>query len=41
MMRIAAGLLVLVVAASGQGFKPEIPKVWDEEAVERFQLPLA
>jgi hypothetical protein len=37
---LAAGLVV-VLTASGQGFKPEIPKVWDEEAVERFELPLA
>jgi hypothetical protein len=36
--------MLLLVAASGiegQSFRPEIPKVWDEEAVERFELPLA
>jgi hypothetical protein len=37
---LAVGL-VLVLTASGQRFKPEIPRVWDDEAVERFELPLA
>lgn len=33
--------LLLVAAGWGQSFRPEIPRVWDDEAVERFELPLA
>jgi mono/diheme cytochrome c family protein len=45
MMRISvkllAGLLVIVALGRAQEFRPEIPKVWDDEAVAGFELPLA
>ena len=34
-------LMAMGSAGSGQSFQPEIPKVWDEEAVERFEVQLA
>jgi hypothetical protein len=36
-----AGLLVIVAGGSGQEFRPEIPKVWDDQAVAGFEVPLA
>jgi hypothetical protein len=32
---------MLAGMAAGQAFRPEIPKVWDDHAVETFELPLA
>jgi hypothetical protein len=29
-----------IAACNGQTFRPQIPKVWDHEAVERFEVPL-
>jgi len=40
-IELLVGLLAMAVLGSGQSFRPEIPKVWDDEAVERFELPLA
>jgi hypothetical protein len=41
-MRSRLGVLfLLAVAGWGQSFRPEIPRVWDDEAVEKFELPLA
>lgn len=31
---------VLGCSCIGQEFRPQIPKVWDDEAVERFEVPL-
>jgi hypothetical protein len=36
-----AGLLVIVAVGSGQDFRPEIQKVWDDVAVAGFEVPLA
>jgi hypothetical protein len=38
---LLVGLLVMVATGSGQTLRPEIEKVWDDEAVEKFELPLA
>ena len=39
----AAAFAALAFAALGisQSFRPEIPKVWDDEEVHKFELPLA
>lgn len=34
------GLYMFVVVVSGQDFRPEIPKVWDDAAVAGFEVPL-
>ena len=36
-----AGLLVIVAGGSGQEFRLEIRKVWDDQAVAGFEVPLA
>ncbi len=38
---LAAGVLLGAMMAGGQTFRPEIPKVWDEHELERFEVPLA
>lgn len=40
----AVGLILLAVAALGAGqttFHPDIPRVWDDQAVETMEVPLA
>jgi hypothetical protein len=41
MSRLALGLLLVTAAGRAQEFRPEIPKVWDDAAVARFEVPLA
>jgi hypothetical protein len=40
-IRLGCLWLIGITACSGQTFRPQIPKVWDDEAVERFEVPLA
>lgn len=37
----ACSALVFAALCIAQSFRPEIPKVWDDEAVHNFELPLA
>jgi hypothetical protein len=34
-------LALLVTTAAAQDFRPDIPRTWDDQAVETFELPLA
>jgi len=38
---IALAVLAIVRPAVPQTFRPDIPRVWDDEQVARFELPLA
>ena len=40
-VKLLAGLLAFAAAGSGQEFRPQIPKVWDEAALADFEVPLA
>jgi hypothetical protein len=40
-VKVLAELLTLVAVGSGQEFRPEIPKVWDDAASAGFEVPLA
>jgi hypothetical protein len=41
-MRNSISLLALLVTtAAAQDFRPDIPRTWDDQAVETFELPLA
>ena len=37
----AACALTFAALAIAQSFRPEIPKVWDDEEVHKFEVPLA
>lgn len=39
--RAAAALTLFAALAPAQDFRPEIPRIWDDHEVERFELPLA
>ena len=39
--KLAAIFLTFAAAGDAQIFRPEIPKVWDDKAVEGFEVPLA
>jgi mono/diheme cytochrome c family protein len=39
--KVLLGWFAIAVLGNGQSFRPDIPKVWDDEAVERFEVPLA
>ncbi len=38
---IALSILTVAGRGTAQTFHPDIPKVWDDKEVERFELPLA
>jgi hypothetical protein len=38
---LTGGWLVFAVVASGQAFRPDIPRTWDDREVAAFQVPLA
>lgn len=40
-MRSVSFFLLAVIAIAQEPFRPTIPKVWDEEALRTFELPLA
>lgn len=41
MTRLSFAAILLATLTHAQTFRPEIPKFWDDEAVEKFELPLA
>ena len=36
-----SAILAVALCCQGQGFRPEIPRAWDDKAVEGLELPLA